>query len=114
MRKSVNAALNTAAAITASALALSTGGLYGLTIDLANGGLNDPIDDGLSKGVLAVAVALVVALVVGSALHLSGPYVAKIKKRRVATRNSRDAAKRRNEARRDRQHWKMVYWNRTH
>ncbi|SNR25643.1 hypothetical protein [Actinomadura mexicana] len=110
MRKFVDAVLSTAAGISVSALALYIGGIYGSIIDQANGGLNDPIDDGMWWGTVTAAVALVVGIVV----HLSGPYVARINKHRVAARNTRDAARRREEARKDRQYWKRVYWNRTH
>ncbi|WP_433466612.1 hypothetical protein [Spirillospora sp. CA-128828] len=111
--KLVDAVLTVAQAIVCVALALLAGVMFGSSIDMLNGGLNDPIKDGAMKGAIIGVLVLFVAI----AILVSVPDAARINKKnklRVAAQNTKDAAMRREAARASRQYWKRVYWNRTH
>ena len=112
MRKSSGVVGNVVRLFPSCAVLLASGGALGSTIDAHHGTFYDPIGDGFLKGVIAAAVVYVGIVVL--AIRLDPVRISKKNKHRVAARNSSDAAKRREEERRDRQYWKRVYWNRTH
>ncbi|NDU76435.1 hypothetical protein GWI34_27965 [Actinomadura sp. DSM 109109] len=91
-------------------LLLYLGAYMGLQIDGNLG--SDPFGDGVLKGLIVAAVVCVIHVVL--TIPLDPVRVSKRGKRRAAAKNTRDAARRREEERRDRQYWKRVYWERTH
>lgn len=96
-------------------LILVAGGVWGAFFDMLNGGPDDPVGDGLLTGVVIVALVFVpLAGLAAVACVEDSVKASRWYRRRVAARNTRDAARRRQEERRIRQARKRELWERTH